>query len=86
MASEAGLKKSDLVVKINGDITDKLSNDELRKIMRQRIKCNSIDLVTLSREFDEQSNFILLIRRCQRAFRESRFMHSYLGTSMTVWF
>ena len=36
MASDAGLKKGDLVVKINDTLTENLPNEELRKIMRER--------------------------------------------------
>ena len=54
LASDAGLKKGDLVVKINNTFTENLPNEELRKIMRERIKSNSIDLITLSKQLEEQ--------------------------------
>jgi C-terminal processing protease CtpA/Prc len=57
LASDAGLKKGDFVVKINDSQTNKLSNDELRKIMRHRIKCNSINLVILGKQLEEQCNY-----------------------------
>ena len=54
LADKAGLKQGDLVIQINDTFTDNLSNEQLRKIMRQRLQLNSISLRLLSQQVEEQ--------------------------------
>lgn len=58
MADKAGLKQGDLVIQINDTFTDNLSNEQLRKIMRQRLQLNSISLRLLSQQVQEQGKLL----------------------------
>lgn len=59
LADKAGLKKGDLVIRINDEATNGLTNEQLRKIMRQRLQLNSISLLVFtnigSKELDMDS-------------------------------
>ena len=50
LADKAGLKKGDLVTAINDVPTNNLSNEQLRKLMRQRLQANSIQMNLLALE------------------------------------
>jgi hypothetical protein len=65
LADKAGLKKGDLVVKINECPTSNLSSEQLRKIMTDRLKLNSIQMTVLSLEKpDLNSKFVYLVVFC----------------------
>lgn len=57
LADRAGLKKGDLVVEINETNTSYLNNEQLRKIMRQRLQMNCIQLRVLSVQKHEKSKY-----------------------------
>ena len=44
LAAKAGLEKNDTVLEINKSSTNGLNNDQLRKIMRERLQANCVDL------------------------------------------
>jgi len=44
LAAKAGLEKNDTVLEINTCSTNGLNNDQLRKIMRERLQANCVDL------------------------------------------
>lgn len=50
LADRAGLKKGDLVTEINESCTNNLNNEQLRKLMRQRLQLNSISMKVLSQQ------------------------------------
>lgn len=47
LADKAGLEKNDKVLEINSNLTENLNNEQLRKIMRERLQQNSVDLIIL---------------------------------------
>jgi hypothetical protein len=47
LADKAGLEKNDQVIEINSNSTENLNNEQLRKIMRERLQQNSVDLIIL---------------------------------------
>lgn len=54
MASTAGLIEGDLVTLINEAPTGGLTNEQLRKVMRQRLQLNSVQLNLLTlKKLDE---------------------------------
>ncbi len=48
LASQAGLIEGDLVTLINEVSTENLTNEQLRKVMRQRLQLNSIQMNLLT--------------------------------------
>jgi C-terminal processing protease CtpA/Prc len=58
LADKAGLKRGDLVVEINETATENLNNEQLRKLMRQRLQMNEIRLRVLCLEKQEKCKFI----------------------------
>lgn len=55
LADRAGLRKGDLVVEINDEPTRDLSNEQLRRIMRNRLQTNEIRMKILSQESSEKA-------------------------------
>ncbi|CAF0711793.1 unnamed protein product [Brachionus calyciflorus] len=55
LADKSGLKKGDLVIEINESCTNNLTNEQLRKIMRQRLQLNSISMKILSQQRQGQN-------------------------------
>jgi C-terminal processing protease CtpA/Prc len=54
LADRAGLKKGDLVVEINDVCTQELSNEQLRKIMRNRLQMNEVKMRILGQHHVEE--------------------------------
>lgn len=56
MAERAGLRKGDLVLEINDEATREMSNEQLRRIMRNRLQTNEIRMKILSQHQHQQQH------------------------------